>query len=191
MDIKISDKIRKSDREDPMRQLSFSIEGREVVKRIGDVMASIRTKLEMKGFRKGKVPLATIDKHYGESVKANVIDDLVRAGLFEAVKTELVPSRMPLNVTDVTLSEDFDFAVVVEFPNWDNCFVCWSCRQTYETEAEFRDHLKGRMVVDVDGSVEAEKDRMGGKPEPYTADEFLTTPGGILVKRKDLVGVHE
>jgi trigger factor len=46
----------------------------------------VRKKVVLKGFRKGKAPMNTIKSNYGDQVKADVIDKLVKDTYPQAVR---------------------------------------------------------------------------------------------------------
>lgn len=71
------------------------------------------------GFRPGKVPVAYINKAYGRSIEADVIDDLVKKSIDTACneKQLLVAGIKNVNVTQKEVGKDLEFHVNLEiFP---------------------------------------------------------------------------
>ena len=85
----------------------------------------LRTKVELKGFRRGKAPLAMIKKIYGEHVSANVGEDLIKENLPGAMRNNLESNKDLKPVSSPMLEEpsipemdkEFSFSVILDvFP---------------------------------------------------------------------------
>ena len=60
-----------------MRQLRITVPGEEITKRLDEAMRKLMPKVDLKGFRKGHVPLAQIKQRYGEELLQDIIRDLI------------------------------------------------------------------------------------------------------------------
>lgn len=79
----------------------------------------VRKKVVLKGFRKGKAPMNTIKSNYGDQVKADVIDKLVKDTYPQAVREKELRVASYPKLTDVTFGDDgvFRYKATVEvFP---------------------------------------------------------------------------
>lgn len=76
----------------------------------------IRSQVTLKGFRKGKAPLARIKAIYGEKARMDVVDKLLNSSYLEAVRKHELNIAGPPRVTDLTLEEDkpLEFTAQVE-----------------------------------------------------------------------------
>ncbi len=73
-------------------------------------------KAEIKGFRKGKVPLSMIKNMYGKSILVEEINHMISHGLSDYIKDnklniigEPLPNRDQVNTIDWDIQKDFDF----------------------------------------------------------------------------------
>ncbi len=80
------------------------------------VFSSIQKNAEIKGFRKGKVPMATIRTMYKDRVMGDVANELINQFYFHALtEHKLEPIGNPeLEFDDPTEIKDFNFTAVVE-----------------------------------------------------------------------------
>ena len=75
--------------------------------------------VKLSGFRVGKVPMHMIERHYGEQIKAEVIDDKIRDSLYQVLhQKKLRPIAQPIideiNQTDQGLSYIASFDIYPE-----------------------------------------------------------------------------
>lgn len=102
------------------RQLNVEIEAEVVTEKMEKQFADLRRKLEIKGFRKGKAPLTIIRSNYGESVKAEVIDELINSTYPQAIRENTLNVSSPPKVTDLKFTDEggFSYTATVEiFPD--------------------------------------------------------------------------
>ena len=85
----------------------------------------LRNRVELKGFRKGKAPIAMIKKMYGEHVSADVGENLINESLPDAMRNnlennkELKPVGSPVLEEPKTpeMDQEFSFSVILDvFP---------------------------------------------------------------------------
>ena len=85
------------------RELKVVIPATALEERLSAYLDDMRTKVRLKGFRPGKVPVAHLRKMYGRSAMAEVINEVLTQSVQDAVqKREEVPALQP----DVDIDED-------------------------------------------------------------------------------------
>ncbi|MBI2792854.1 MAG: trigger factor [Gammaproteobacteria bacterium] len=78
------------------RRLKVSVPDVTVTEQIKLKMAKLAREAHIKGFRPGKVPTSVLEKKFGNSVRMEVINELIRQTLGDAVKDkQLQPAGMP------------------------------------------------------------------------------------------------
>src|ERR1700747_2004619 len=70
------------------RRLEVAVPATEVAKEVQQRLRRLSRTARLKGFRPGKAPLAVITKQFGEQVRAEVLNDLVRSSFAQAVTQE-------------------------------------------------------------------------------------------------------
>ncbi|MEO0336265.1 MAG: trigger factor, partial [Pseudomonadota bacterium] len=98
------------------RKLSISIPADRIQSAFDTAFKGIQKTAAIKGFRKGKAPIATIKSMYSDKVRADVIDRLVSETYQEALREhELVPLGYPkLDFDELNESKDFSFTAEFE-----------------------------------------------------------------------------
>ncbi len=69
------------------RRLTFRLPSERLETQVGGRLREIARTARIKGFRPGKVPAKVIEQRYGEQVRAEVLDGLLREGFDEAVRS--------------------------------------------------------------------------------------------------------
>ncbi len=87
------------------RTLKVVVGAGELGERFETRLDSVKGNVQLKGFRKGKVPLAHIKKVYGRSLMTEVLQDAIRETSQAAIK-EL--KERPAQMPDIALTEDQD-----------------------------------------------------------------------------------
>ena len=78
------------------RELEVEVPAERVDSETATAMRRYQKRLELPGFRKGKVPLRMIETRYGESIRNDVIGDLLPTLMQEAAReADLVPAAPP------------------------------------------------------------------------------------------------
>ncbi len=97
------------------RKLNIEVPAREVQAAFDRAFTSIQRNAAVKGFRKGKAPLATIKSLYSDRVKQDVIQDIVQSKYASALKEHsLDPIGYPSIEFD-PVEDGKDFAFTAEF----------------------------------------------------------------------------
>jgi len=68
------------------RRLTFRLPSERLETQVGGRLREIARTARIKGFRPGKVPAKVIQQRYGEQVRAEILDGLLREGFDEAVR---------------------------------------------------------------------------------------------------------
>ena len=101
------------------KKLNFEIPADKVSAEVDKAYAEIRKHAAVKGFRKGKVPMGLIEKHYGDKMAEDVLKNLVQDTYFKAVQEQgLNPVAYPVIESDkLKKGESFKYSATVEiFP---------------------------------------------------------------------------
>ena len=78
------------------RKVHVEVPETRVVSEVSNRLQNMTKTTKVQGFRPGKVPLKIIDNRYGEQVRKEVVGELVRTTLFEAINQEnLKPAGQP------------------------------------------------------------------------------------------------
>lgn len=81
---------------DLKRKMTVSLPESEIEKGVAKELQELTTKVKIKGFRPGKVPLTEVKRRFASSVRAEVINRLIGESYEEAIKSqELKPASAP------------------------------------------------------------------------------------------------
>ena len=98
------------------RKLNIHIPADQVDSEFTNAFKYLQKSVEVKGFRKGKTPLATIRSLYGDKIKGDVAQNLVQTFYFKALKEhDLVPVGMPdIDFQNPEEGKEFSFTAKFE-----------------------------------------------------------------------------
>ncbi len=171
------------------RTLRVEVPAEQIKTEVNKRLKQVAKTAKLKGFRKGKVPMPVIRQNYGESVKHEVIGDVMQSSYAEALKQEeIVPAGNPsidaeqhkdgenfvykatLEVyPEVELSDISKISVekmTAEIADSDVDMIVENMRQQkadWETVNRMS-RLEDRVVIDFEGKVDGEVFE-GGKAE--------------------------
>ncbi|MEM9800355.1 MAG: trigger factor [Planctomycetota bacterium] len=99
-------------------KVSLNVPADEFEKQVRTGLRQVSQNMRMKGFRPGKVPLAVLEKRFGEGVRSDVKEHFLQRAYGQAVEdNELKPLSHPrISPDDLEMAEDGSFAVQFEFP---------------------------------------------------------------------------
>jgi trigger factor len=89
-----------------VRELSIEIPAETVQTETEKKFQEVQRTTTLKGFRKGKAPLTMIRSLFAEQVKADVVDDLIKTSLPEAVKGQSLNIAARPTLTDLKFTDD-------------------------------------------------------------------------------------
>lgn len=98
------------------KKISFEIPSERVSQEIEKVYEEIKRTVSIKGFRKGKVPKAIIEKHYYDRIESDAIKNLINETYFKALmEKKILPVSQPEFESDpLKAGESFKYAVTFE-----------------------------------------------------------------------------
>ncbi len=122
----------------PVEKIQSKVEGR---------IRQVAKTAKIDGFRKGNVPMSHIRSQYGAGIQQEVINDVIRDTVFEAIKAEDIRAVGMPNIDDVKLEDAFLVyqATVEIFPEVDVQGI---------TEIEVERHTASVNDEDVDTMIE-------------------------------------
>jgi trigger factor len=101
------------------KKINFEIPAARVESEIAKVYSGIGKQAAVKGFRKGKVPKALIEKQYSDIMEQDVVKNLINDSYFKALEDKQIhPVSYPvIENDDLIKGEPFRYSAVVEvFP---------------------------------------------------------------------------
>ena len=87
------------------RTLKVVVGAAEIEQRLASRLDQVKDNVQIKGFRKGKVPVAHIKKVYGRSLMTEVLQDAIRETSDAAIRDR---KERPAQMPNISLSEDQD-----------------------------------------------------------------------------------
>ncbi len=87
------------------RTLKVVVGAAEIEERLASRLDQVKDNVQLKGFRKGKVPVAHIKKVYGRSLMTEVLQDTIRDTSEKAIRER---KERPAEMPNISLSEDQD-----------------------------------------------------------------------------------
>jgi trigger factor len=99
---------------DLTRKLSITLPRDEVKKELDKAYNKLNREISLKGFRRGKVPLAVLQKNFRDRVEAEVGEKLVQATYFDAVEKENLDAVVHPEIKTHAFNEDGTFVYVAE-----------------------------------------------------------------------------
>ena len=99
-------------------KVAITVPADEFQKEVQSGLRHVSQHMNMKGFRPGKVPIAVLEKKFGDGVRRDVKEGFVQRGYGQAVEEhKLKPMAHPrLNPAEMDLAEDGSFVVEFEVP---------------------------------------------------------------------------
>jgi trigger factor len=78
------------------RRLTISVEAEQIDEAVQKELKNLSRRVNIKGFRAGKVPMKVVEQHYGQNVRLQVLQDVMQSSFYEAVTQEkLRPAGTP------------------------------------------------------------------------------------------------
>lgn len=101
------------------RKLSISLPENDIQEEVNVRLKNLAPKVQIQGFRQGKVPMTMVRQRFSSKVREEVVRDLMQSALQNAIELkELKLAGYPkINVTSEVHQGDFNFEAVIEvFP---------------------------------------------------------------------------
>ena len=98
------------------RKVHVEVPETRITSQVSERLQNMTRTTKVQGFRPGKVPLKVIDGRYGEQVRKEVVGELVRTTLFEAINQEnLKPAGQPqIEKVDATDGKALSYTATFE-----------------------------------------------------------------------------
>ena len=98
------------------RKMTIAIPGDKVDTAVNDRLQNTAKTMQLKGFRKGKVPVKVVKSKFGEGVRQEVVGELMNQGYYDALNQEnLKPASQPqIEATKLQEGEDLEFIAIFE-----------------------------------------------------------------------------
>ena len=102
--------------EDLERKMTIAVPAEQVDTAVNTRLHEAAKNVNLKGFRKGKVPFKVIKGKFGKSVRQEVVGELMSQTYYEAISQEsLKPAGQPkIEATNVIEGEDLEFTAIFE-----------------------------------------------------------------------------
>lgn len=94
------------------RKLTVTVPEDEVREAMDKAYDKLKKDVHLKGFRKGKAPMAILEKNYGDRVKAEVAEQLVQETYFHAVEEKGLDVVVHPEIRETSFPDDGSFVYV-------------------------------------------------------------------------------
>ncbi len=98
------------------RVLTITVPADRVEEKINSEIAKTAKTVRIDGFRKGKVPVSVVKKRYGQGIRLDAVEQIMRDAYMEAMQKESIqPAGMPsIEPKNITEGADLEFVAKVE-----------------------------------------------------------------------------
>jgi trigger factor len=94
------------------RKVTITLPAKDVRKALDKSFNKLKKEVNLKGFRRGKVPMSVLEKNFGEQVRAEVGEQLVQETYFDAVEEKGLDPVVHPEIADVNFPDDGTFVYV-------------------------------------------------------------------------------
>lgn len=94
------------------RKVTITLPAKTVRKALDKSYGKLKKEVNLKGFRRGKVPMAVLEKNFGKQVQAEVGEQLVQETYFDAIEKEGIDPVVHPEIADVDFPDDGTFVYV-------------------------------------------------------------------------------
>lgn len=99
---------------DLTKKVSITLPAEEVTRELDKAYKKLGKEVNLKGFRRGKVPMSVLKKNFRERVEGEVGEKLVQATYFDAVEKENLDPVVHPEIKEHSFNEDGTFVYVAE-----------------------------------------------------------------------------
>ena len=124
------------------RKITISIPVEDYASKFSSKLKNVKTKAKIDGFRKGNVPNDVLEQRYGQSIHAEVINELIQESYPKAISENNVrPASSPQVTIDTEdPKKPITYSATIEvFPEIKPKFSRWSSYEEYSIEIEEND----------------------------------------------------
>ncbi|WP_101925394.1 MULTISPECIES: trigger factor [Luteimonas] len=97
------------------RKMTFRVPSERLETQVGGRLREIARTTRLKGFRPGKVPAKVVEQRFGEQVRAEVLDNLLREGFDQAVRDNALRLAGAPQITPSDAEDASELAFVATF----------------------------------------------------------------------------
>jgi trigger factor len=168
-------------------KLSLTIEKETAQKEYDSLLKDYSKKMQMPGFRKGKVPPAVLERKFGDSLKAEAAEKIIEDSLktvFEEIEEKPMTYEAPELQEDYKLSFDQDFSFTVAYDTFPKVEVGPYTGLTIEKPAVKISEEDEKRELDVlveQNSFIVEKDGQAEKDNTATVSYWEIDEGGAEI----------
>ena len=94
------------------RKITITLPEKDVRKALDKSYSKLKKEVKLKGFRRGKIPVAVLEKNFGDQVKAEVGEKLVQETYFDAIEEKGLDPAVHPEIADTKFPEDGTFVYV-------------------------------------------------------------------------------
>lgn len=105
-----------------LRELEILVEPERVKKKIWEITQTYAKQIEVPGFRKGRAPIAVVEKRYGQELEAKALQELFDEIYKETIEAKQLNPLTPAKVTNFSLNEEKQLTFKISFevvPNYE------------------------------------------------------------------------
>jgi trigger factor len=164
------------------RKLTVQLPSADIDSEVSKRLVELTKTAKIDGFRKGKVPVKEVERRYGDSVRQEVLGEMIQRSFFEAVNEQnLKPAGMPsINSKVAEQGKDFEYEATfevypeLELPDFAKLNVEKQISEISEEDiqrtidAVRKQHVEwhevdrasqngDQVIIDFDGSIDGEK----------------------------------
>ncbi len=180
------------------KQLQITVPQESVHAAVERSFQEVRATFALPGFRKGKAPRNLLERKFGDGIRADVMEDLIREGIQESIQeNELAlvsePEVDPAGLT-VDADADFSFEATVEIrptvdsPNTDGITVTRIQQPITSKEVDnVLERVRGRMasMIPVEDRGATDSDLISGKMTLTEDEKTVFEREGVGIVPKD------
>lgn len=97
---------------DLSRKVTITLPADMVRKALDKSYKKLKKDVKLKGFRRGKIPIAVLEKNFGEKVQGEVGEQLVQETYFDAIEKEGIDAVVHPEIQEVNFGDDGTFTYV-------------------------------------------------------------------------------
>ncbi|MGL4455527.1 MAG: trigger factor, partial [Plesiomonas sp.] len=98
------------------RRMTITVAADAIETAVRSELQRVAKNVRVDGFRKGKVPMSLVAKRYGQSVRQDVVGEVMQRNFIDAIiKEKINPAGAPtFTPSEMVEGQDFSFAVTFE-----------------------------------------------------------------------------
>jgi len=94
------------------RKVTVTLPAKDVRKALDKSYKKLKKDVKLKGFRRGKIPMAVLEKNYGEQVQGEIGEKLVQETYFDAIEEKGIDAVVHPEISEVNFPDDGTFVYV-------------------------------------------------------------------------------